>query len=189
MLEVFSSVFAGVIAAMKIIAQKRLIPRTDVVTIQFWTSFGGLVISGLVMAIPDQWPKLPSGSSHDVLHDWLLLLAHAFSTGIATLLIYKSQQMISAILFGLSTSFNVIFMLIGQYTVLRHIQPGHKNAQEYSGAVLVVLSALLVPICAIIKKKFFPDRQQPQQQQQHDDRPSTSTNSNPCVEYEQITGR
>ena len=75
-------------------------------------------------------------------------------------------------------------MLIGQYTVLRHIQPGHKNAQEYSGAVLVVLSAVLVPIYAIIKKKFFSDRQQ----EQHD-RPGKSTNSHPRTEYEQITDR
>lgn len=55
------------------------------------------MISAAFMAIPDQWPTLPDAASRS---DWWLLLAHAFSTGIATLLIYKSQQMISAILVG-----------------------------------------------------------------------------------------
>ena len=172
---------------MKIIAQKQLIPQTDVATIQFWTSLGGLAISAIFMAVPKQHPSLPKGDHKTIRNDWLLLLAHAFSTGIATLLIYKSQQMISAILFGLSTSFNVIFMLIGQYTVLRHIQRGHRNPEEYSGAVLVVLSALLVPICAIIKKKFFPDRPQGTPRGPIEQGPGPSSRSN--IQYESITDR
>ena len=71
------------------------------------------------------------------------------------LLLYKSQQLISAILYGLTTSMNVVFMLIAQYTVLRHIQAGHKNLEEYSGAILVIFSAILVPFYSIIKEKFF----------------------------------
>ena len=125
-----SIIVSGVIAALKIIAQKRLIPRTDVVTIQFWTSLGGLAISTIFMAVPKQYPSLPEGDNKTIRNDWLLLLAHAFSTGIATLLIYKSQQMISAILFGLSTSFNVIFMLIGQYTdcvIFNQVTTTHKS--------------------------------------------------------------
>ena len=182
-----SIIVSGVIAALKIIAQKRLIPRTDVVTIQFWTSLGGLAISAIFMAVPKQYPSLPEGDNKTIRNDWLLLLAHAFSTGIATLLIYKSQQMISAILFGLSTSFNVIFMLIGQYTVLRNIQRGHNNPQEYSGAVLVVISALLVGFCAIIKKKFFPDRQAQTPGGPIEQDPGSSSHAN--IQYESVTDR
>ena len=145
-------VILGIIAAMKVIAQKRLIPQTDVVTIQFWGSLGGAIISATCMAIPGELGTLPKGQN--TLTDWLLLLAHAFSTGIATLLIYKSQQMISAILYGLTASVNVVFMLIAQYTVLRHIQAGHNNIEEYSGAILVIFSAVLVPFYGIIKRKF-----------------------------------
>ena len=152
-----SIVILGIIAAMKVIAQKRLVPQTDVVTIQFWGSLGGTIISAVCMAIPGELGTLPKGNT--TLTDWLLLLAHAFSTGIATLLIYKSQQMISAILYGLTASVNVVFMLIAQYTVLCHIQPGHKNTEEYCGAILVILSAVLVPLYGIIKRKFFSHRQ------------------------------
>ena len=109
------------------------------------------------MAIPGQLGSLPKGKN--MLADWLLLLAHAFSTRIGTLLCYKSQQMISAILYGLTASVNVVFMLIAQYTVLRHIQEGHKNAEEYTGVILVIFSAVLIPAYGIIKKKFFSNRQ------------------------------
>ena len=123
-------------AAVKIVLQKKLVPETDVVTVQFWTSLGGLDISAVVMAIPSQWPRLPGGDS--TMSDWLLLLAHAFSTGIAQMLIFKSQQMVSAIMSGLAMSFDVIFTLIGQYTLLYHIQPGHKNDLEKYGAAVVL---------------------------------------------------
>ena len=150
-------VIVGIITAMKVIAQKYLIQQTDVVTLQFWNSLGGTIISAVCMAIPGQLGTLPKGQN--TLADWLLLLTHAFSTGIAMLLLYKSQQMISAILYGLTTSVNVVFMLIAQYTVLSHIQAGHKNAEEYSGAILVIFSAVLVPLCSIVKEKFFPYQQ------------------------------
>ena len=105
---------------------------------------GGLVISAVVMAIPSQWPRLPGGDS--IMSDWLLLLAHAFSTGIAQMLIFKSQQMVSAIMSGLAMSFDVIFTLIGQYTLLYHIQPGHKNDLEKYGAAVVLVSVIVVPV-------------------------------------------
>ena len=156
-------------AAVKIVLQKKLVPETDVVTVQFWTSLGGLVISAVVMAIPSQWPRLAGGDN--IMSDWLLLLAHAFSTGIAQMLIFKSQQMVSAIMSGLAMSFDVIFTLIGQYTLLYHIQPGHKNDLEKYGAAVVLVSVIFVPVWGIVVKKCFPNRQNYQQIEQG---PSTS---------------
>ena len=152
-------------AAIKIVVQKKLVPETDIVTVQFWTSLGGLVVSAIVMAIVrSQWPRLPEGES--TMSDWLLLLAHAFSTGIAQMLIFKSQQMVSAIMSGLAMSFDVIFTLIGQYTVLYHIQPGHKNNLEKYGAALVLLSVIVVPVWGIVVKKCFPNQENNQQIEQ-----------------------
>ena len=143
-------------AAFKIVLQKKLVPETDVVTVQFWTSLGGLVISAVVMAIPSQWPRLPEGKS--TMSDWLLLLAHAFSTGIAQMLIFKSQQMVSAIMSGLAMSFDVIFTLIGQYTLLYHIQPGHKNDLEKYGAAVVLVSIIVVPVWGICRQEMLSEQ-------------------------------
>ena len=103
--------------------------------------------------------------------DWLLLLAHAFSTGIAQMLIFKSQQMVSAIMSGLAMSFDVIFTLVGQYTLLYRIQPGYKNDLEKYGAAVVLVSVIVVPVWGIVVKKGFPNRQNYQQIEQG---PSTS---------------
>ena len=152
-------------AAIKIVVQKKLVPDTDIVTVQFWTSLGGLVVSAVVMAvIRSQWPRLPEGKS--TMSDWLLLLAHAFFTGIAQMLIFKSQQMVSAIMSGLAMLFDVIFTLIGQYTVLYHIQPGHKNALEKYGTALVLLSVIVVLLWGIVVKKCSRNRENYQQIEQ-----------------------
>ena len=53
-----------------------------------------------------------------------VLAAQAVTSTAVSLLNKQATSMITAILVSLAMSLQVIFMLIAQYTVLKHIQPG-----------------------------------------------------------------
>ncbi len=62
--------------------------------------------------------------------------------------------MVSSTLIGGSV---IVFALIGQYTVLDDVMPGHKNATEYTGIVFVLVSSCALPIYQLIIQRKDSD--------------------------------
>ncbi len=71
-----------------------------------------------------------------ILEFWKLFLLDL--VGCAPTVISHTGLVLDWLQAGLSMTFTVVFALIAQYTIFKHKYPGHKNAEEYSGAALVV---------------------------------------------------
>ncbi len=121
----------------------------DVIT--FYICLGGCLLSTLFMLIVEE-PKWP-----DNINDTILLLVHSASVGASQLLGSWSKLLMPQILYYITTTNFIIFSSIGQYTLLRDVNPGYKNMEELSGAVLVIFGVAL-PVVPIIISKNCSDR-------------------------------
>ncbi len=121
----------------------------DVIT--FYICLGGCLLSTLFMFIFEV-PKWPNN-----LEDTIWLLVHSASMGASQLLGSWSKLLMPQILYYITTTNVIIFSLIGQYTLLRDVNPGYKNIEELSGAVLVIFGIAL-PVVPLIITKNHSDR-------------------------------
>ncbi len=117
---------------------------TDVLT--FYICLGGCLLSTLFMLILEEpkWPNNPI--------DTVWLLVHSTSIGASLLLGNWSKLLMPQILYYITTTNFIIFSLIGQYTLLREINPGFGNLEELIGAVLVILGIALPVVPLIISQ-------------------------------------
>ena len=65
-------------------------------------------------------------------------LALKFTTGIITLIVGTNS---------------ILLYLLAQYTITRHLHPGHRNAMEIIGAIIVFVGAMLPSAITLIKLK------------------------------------
>ncbi len=144
---------AGIAASAKITVQKKLCPDLDPDILTFYVSGGGIILSLIPMAIMEK-PKWPD---NDV--DVILLCVHIAAIGLATTTGYRSQLMISQISYSLATSCYIIFCLFGQYTILRKINPGNENSEEYVGVALIFLS-IFIPYLGHCTSQQGDDKEQ-----------------------------
>ncbi len=139
------SSLAGIATSVRVTTLKRYSAGLDPDIFSLYTSFGSIIISTIGMLILEE-PKWPENT-----HDCILLWVHSITIGLATFLAYKAQVKMSQTLYGLASSGFVVFSQIGQYTLLRDVNPGYGNVAEVSGIILVTLSVIMpfltVPHC------------------------------------------
>lgn len=106
----------------------------------FWVSSGGVVVSSIAMS---SFQKMAFPQSATCM---LFLLGHATSSAVGTLCTQVSVQAISPLVFSLVSSLQVIVLYAAQYTFLRHLSPGNRNAVEVVGVVIVFLGNIAGPV-------------------------------------------
>ncbi len=82
----------------------------------------------------------------------LLFLGHCL-TAMAALNVY-AQKYTSVSLLSASKASFIVFMFIGQYTVMKNIFPGHRNWIEILGACILTIGSALVPLTALGEVAF-----------------------------------
>lgn len=118
----------------------------DTCVVLFWMSICGVVVSAAVMLaaeipiIPHSFPCIS------------LLLGHGLSAGLSAVFFVISLTLISAFTFSLLSNLVLVFLVIAQYTVLKRINPGHRNAPEIVGAVLVFICCITDPLYTLIQR-------------------------------------
>lgn len=59
-----------------------------------------------------------------------LLLAHSLSAAFANISLVFSLSIVSTLSFSVLSSLQPMFLLVAQYTILRTVNPGHRNVSE-----------------------------------------------------------
>ncbi len=108
--------------------------------LSFWKGLVGTCVSAIPMAIFET-PTFPSGAPCI-----LLLFGHCISATWCTIFLTTCILLIPPLMAGILKSGQPVFFLLAQYTVLRHVNPGHQNAVEVVGAVIVVMGNAFGPV-------------------------------------------
>ncbi len=82
---------------------------------------------------------------------WLLLLGHCIFASLMTSTYIISARLTTATLAALSWSAEIFIMFIFQYTFLQWIFPSKVTSVEGLGAILIVLSTLVIPLTQLVK--------------------------------------
>ncbi len=108
----------------------------------FWAFVIGTPISGVATLIIEHNNLSVVWTTKTV----LLVLGHGIGASSLTLFSLLANQMTSSSVVQLTSSLHIILLLIGQYTILRDINPGHDNFIEIAGVCIVFIGSGLIPI-------------------------------------------
>ncbi len=108
----------------------------------FWAFVIGTPISAVATMILEH---------NDLSVEWnmktiLLVLGHGIGASTLTVFSLLANQMTSSSIVQLTSSLHIILLLIGQYTILKDINPGHSNMTEIAGVCIVFIGSGLIPI-------------------------------------------
>ena len=149
---------AGIASSGRVTVQKKYSKNLDPDILTLYSGSGSIIISIIIMFVFEK-PKWPNNTL-----DCIWLMVHSLTVGLGAVIAYRAQLKIPQTLYGLASSTFVVFALLGQYTLLRHIDPGYQNASEIIGVILVTLSVLMpflkVPNCFTGKSRYEYDAEE-----------------------------
>ncbi len=125
-----------------LIYHKNTLCDQNVSILVFWAFLIGSPLSAAPMLIFE----------HDNLSvDWtmetiLLVLANGIGASSLTMFSLLANQITSSLIVQLTSSLHIIMLLVGQYTLLKDINPGHQNLMEILGVCVVFIGSGLIPI-------------------------------------------
>ena len=117
-------------------------------TILFWNCLMGTVFCAIVSLCFER-PVLPSNRT-----DYLLVFGHVISYMLAPAGYLYAAPLLDGNTVNILYTTTIIYMVIGQYTVLKYIHPGHRNWIEIFGVILVTVGCSLSPAVTLVKKKM-----------------------------------
>ena len=138
----------GFMVAMMIYQRYKLL-EVDGLILVFWSWVVGTVVSGAIM-FAFEYDRLYVKWTMKIV---LLACGHGFAACFFTIFNLLSNLKTSSLVVQLASSLQIVFMLIGQYTVLVDINPGHYNALEVIGVLTILVGSFLVPLHTVITKK------------------------------------
>ena len=115
------------------------------IVLSFWIGASGVLISLILMGIFET-PMLPQHYTCQ-----LLLAGHAISVGVVNICFTVAMILVSPQLFSLILNVKLGLLLCAQYTVLRNVNPGHRNVMEIVGGIVVFLSSCVSPMHSLCK--------------------------------------
>ena len=135
---VYITVSALIFTLVNFTMNKRLGDVDPFVT-SSWVSLSGVSISLLGMLVLER-PVFPGS-----IHCKVLLIGHAVAVGVGNVLHFTAMVVVPPLAYALIVSLRLPLLFCAQYTVLRSVSPGHRNAAEIVGAVLVFVGNLFGP--------------------------------------------
>lgn len=109
----------------------------------FWLGLSGVITYGVPMGAIETltFPKSPLCIA--------LLVAHSFCAMLCNVCMVISLSIISTHTYSIVTSLMPVFLVIAQYTILSNVNPGHRNALEIAGAILVCIGCVWEPVSTL----------------------------------------
>ena len=125
-----------------LIFHKQKLADLDVVTLVFWATTLGIPMSAALMFIFEH---------NDLAVEWntnVILLVLGNGVGNSALCVFSllANEKTSSSIVQLTSSLHLVLLLIGQYTVLKKINPGHQNVLEILGVSIVFIGSCFVPL-------------------------------------------
>ena len=80
----------------------------------------------------------------------LYVFVHCIGSCLDVITTVFAIQMIGGVSTSIVHSLQILVMLVLQYTLMRSVQPGHRNWEEIVGAILVTIGSCLCPVSDII---------------------------------------
>ncbi len=125
-----------------LIYHKNTLCHQNVSILVFWAFLIGTPLSAAPMLIFEY---------NNLSVDWtmetiLLVLANGIGASSLTMFSLLANQITSSLVVQLTSSLHIIMLLIGQYTLLKDINPGHQNLLEILGVCVVFIGSGLIPI-------------------------------------------
>ena len=150
----YTSVTLNVMLTVGLLLYQRYkLTQVDSANVLFWSWIIGVPVSGLLTLICEFGNFYVDWNMYTV----AIVLVHGFAAGIMTVSVFLANSITSSLLVQLASSLQLVFMLIGQYTVLVNINPGHYNLLEVVGVVTIVLGSCLVPLYSLITNTSSKD--------------------------------
>ena len=94
----------------------------------------------------------------DTSNGWLFFLGHSWTSGLAAVLLNYATMRIPPQAFGIITSADIVLLGTLQYTLLAQYVPGHGNAFEIVGVILILLSGIIQPLISLCQQKHVKDK-------------------------------
>ena len=132
------------------------LPHLDPVALAIWVSIFGIPIS-LIVSLYFEQPVLPT---EPIAH--AVLWSHSVSAAVTSITYSYSCQALGPLRANLVGTTAPIILLIPQYTLMKHIMPGHMNWLEVAGVIITVVGVALSPMVDIFlqyknKSRSIPD--------------------------------
>ena len=138
----------GLSAALHYICAGILLKEHHPVTLIFWISLLGLPAS-LILAFYFEEPVIPTQTRNII-----LIFGHCLTGAVKVICSVFACQLIQPMRFASIRSLTTVAMLIPQYTVLKHILPGHGNWLEVFGAICISFGVALTPVFDLITLSY-----------------------------------
>ncbi len=106
--------------------------------IMFWSGITGTCVSTVLAIIFEDI----QGILHLSWQDWLLVLGHGGAYAAETLLFMYTCSVLPGTLIAIISSTTIIYVVIAQYSFLKHIHRGNHNWLELLGIGLVIISSI-----------------------------------------------
>ena len=132
------------LAACNIVHVKSRLTQCRHLVLCFWTGLCGIILSLIIMLIVEI--KLLPQTLNWTVRDCILVLIHAVSAAMLTILTNQALKFTTPSIVQLAQALQVIFMLVFQYTLVNSLFPSHNVLMEVFGAILVVISSSILPI-------------------------------------------
>ena len=128
-------------APIYFIASKKLVDSSAMV-VSFWVAVAGAVPSAVLMLLFEEFTFPRTNTC------LLLLVGHAFGTGLGTPGNQTALKYITPVIISLISCLQVVLLCISQYTFMSKINPGKGNAAEITGIVVVFIGNAAGPLYA-----------------------------------------
>ena len=152
--EIFAyicAIISGTMVTLHIALNKKLTSKDDfnkhIMPYLFWMFTIGLLMSGILMFI---FETLTLPTSTD---DLLYVLGHSVSYALVFPHFLYATSVVSGHTLSILNSLQTCFMVAAQYSILKHVLPGHHNWQEVCGVFLVIAGSILPPLYDVITKE------------------------------------
>ena len=132
-------VTSAIISTCYIQVVKKKLSSLNIFIYNFWACLFGIGSSFSIMAATETpyFPTLPICVA--------FLIIHLVSAGSHAIFVYRAFQLLDPVISSLILTLQIVVTFVLQYTLLSGIHPGHANAAEISGAVLIFVGNILVP--------------------------------------------
>ena len=140
------------IFSVQIITQRAWLKDCRIMALLFWYSIIG-VITSFILSATFETLTLPTTSL-----DWLLFAGHCFGSAGVVVFGTIAQDLGSFIVTSLAFTLAIFFYFLAQYVIFQKITCGWYLYLELTGAVLTVISSILVPLYELVTHNILQNK-------------------------------
>jgi hypothetical protein len=110
------------------------------IAVSVWNGILGAFINGILMMFVEN-TVIPT-TSQCICY----LLLHILGLALGGTLAVVGYQVVAPFVGTLILSLEVVLLVVAQYTILSHVNPGHRNVWEIFGVLVILLANIMRPI-------------------------------------------